>query len=200
MDTECTYDYLFVYDGDSYSDPLLASLSGSSLPPTLEATSGKMLLHLFSDANYNLLGFNATYSFSLCPQGCSGHGTCQENSQCLCDSGWGGEGCQVPDCSTYCHHHHGICNQETQRCVCFPGYMGEQCDLSLTDNQGSGTWYNVSSQDPAFSPRTAAAGAFLPPTNALYIFGGLDLNSALQDMAIYNFTSNTWERRTYHPS
>lgn len=50
--------------------------------------------------------------------------------------------------------------------------MGEQCDLSLTDNQGSGTWYNVSSQDPAFSPRTAAAGAFLPPTNALYIFGG----------------------------
>ncbi|XP_077312743.1 multiple epidermal growth factor-like domains protein 8 [Lithobates pipiens] len=200
METECTYDYLFVYDGDSYSDPLLASLSGSSLPPTLEATSGKMLLHLFSDANYNLLGFNATYSFSLCPQGCSGHGTCQENSQCLCDSGWGGEGCQVPDCSTYCHHHHGICNQETQRCVCFPGYMGEQCDLSLTDNQGSGTWYNVSSQDPAFSPRTAAAGAFLPPTNALYIFGGLDLNSALQDMAIYNFTSNTWERRTYHPS
>ncbi|KAG8543384.1 hypothetical protein GDO81_024805 [Engystomops pustulosus] len=42
MDTECTYDYLFVYDGDSYSDRLLASLSGSSLPPTLEATSGKV--------------------------------------------------------------------------------------------------------------------------------------------------------------
>ncbi|KAM4703377.1 multiple epidermal growth factor-like domains protein 8 [Rhinophrynus dorsalis] len=197
METECTYDYLFVYDGDSYRDRLLASLSGSSLPPTLEATSGKMLLHLFSDANYNLLGFNATYSFSLCPRGCSGHGLCQENTQCLCDFGWGGEGCQVPYCSSYCNTLHGTCNQDTQRCVCSPGYVGERCDLSLTDNQGAGTWYNVSSLDASFSPRTAAAGAFLPPTNALYVFGGLDLNSALGDLVIYNFTSNTWEKRTY---
>ncbi|XP_063293259.1 multiple epidermal growth factor-like domains protein 8 [Pelobates fuscus] len=197
MDTECTYDYLFVYDGDSYSDRLLASLSGSSLPPTLEATSGKMLLHLFSDANYNLLGFNATYSFSLCPQGCSGHGLCQENKQCLCDAGWGGEGCQVADCRSYCNPHHGTCNKDTQRCVCSAGYVGEKCDLSLADNQGAGTWYNVSRLDSSFSPRTAAAGAFLPPTNALYIFGGLDLNDALGDLVIYNFTSNMWERRTY---
>ncbi|KAM8927354.1 multiple epidermal growth factor-like domains protein 8 [Pelodytes ibericus] len=199
MDTECTYDYLFVYDGDSYSDRLLASLSGSSLPPTLEATSGKMLLHLFSDANYNLLGFNATYIFSLCPQGCSGHGLCQENKQCLCDSGWGGAGCQIPDCRSYCNPQHGTCNKDTQRCVCSPGYMGEKCDLSLADNQGAGTWYNVSRLDSPFSPRTAAAGAFLPPTNGLYIFGGLDLNSALGDLVIYNFTSNTWESRTYSP-
>ncbi|ETE63664.1 hypothetical protein L345_10570, partial [Ophiophagus hannah] len=42
MDTECTYDYLFIYDGDSPSSPLLASLSGSTLPPTIEATSGKV--------------------------------------------------------------------------------------------------------------------------------------------------------------
>nr|XP_025977007.1 transmembrane protein 145 [Dromaius novaehollandiae] len=41
MDTECTYDYLFVYDGDSPRSPLLASLSGSTLPAPLEATSGK---------------------------------------------------------------------------------------------------------------------------------------------------------------
>ncbi|CAH2319058.1 multiple epidermal growth factor-like domains 8 [Pelobates cultripes] len=197
MDTECTYDYLFVYDGDSYSDRLLASLSGSSLPPTLEATSGKMLLHLFSDANYNLLGFNATYSFSLCPQGCSGHGLCQENKQCLCDAGWGGEGCQVADCRSYCNPHHGTCNKDTQRCVCSAGYVGEKCDLSLADNQGAGTWYNVSRLDSSFAPCTAAAGAFLPPTNALYIFGGLDLNDALGDLVIYNFTSNMWERRTY---
>ncbi|KAE8593599.1 hypothetical protein XENTR_v10019212 [Xenopus tropicalis] len=196
METECAYDYLFVYDGDSYSDRLLASLSGSSLPSTLEATSGKMLLHLFSDANYNLLGFNATYSFSLCPHGCSGHGLCQENSQCLCDLGWSGEGCQVPSCRSYAQH--GICNQENQRCVCSPGYMGERCDLSLTDNQGAGNWYNVSSLDPIFTPRAAAAGAFLPPTNSLYIFGGSDLNSPLGDLLIYNFTSNTWERKMYH--
>lgn len=42
MDTECTYDYLFVYDGDSYQSPLLASLSGHTLPQPIEAKSGKV--------------------------------------------------------------------------------------------------------------------------------------------------------------
>lgn len=42
MDTECTYDYLFVYDGDSYQSPLLASLSGNTLPQSIEAKSGKV--------------------------------------------------------------------------------------------------------------------------------------------------------------
>lgn len=42
LDTECTYDYLFVYDGDSPRAPLLASLSGSTRPPPIEASSGKV--------------------------------------------------------------------------------------------------------------------------------------------------------------
>ncbi|XP_078507442.1 multiple epidermal growth factor-like domains protein 8 isoform X2 [Lissotriton helveticus] len=194
MDTECTYDYLFIYDGDSYSSPLLASLSGSTVPPVIEATSGKMLLHLFSDANYNLLGFNATYVFSFCPLGCSGHGSCEESSLCRCFPGWSGESCAVPDCTTYCTQH-GSCSEDTRRCQCHPGFVGEACNLSLTDNQEAGKWYNVSSQDAKFTPRTAAAGGFLAPTNALYIFGGQDLNSALGDLLLYNFTSNVWERR-----
>lgn len=42
METECTYDYLFVYDGDSYQSTLLASLSGNTLPQPIEAKSGKV--------------------------------------------------------------------------------------------------------------------------------------------------------------
>lgn len=42
LDTECAYDYLFVYDGDSPQGPLLASLSGSARPPPIEASSGKV--------------------------------------------------------------------------------------------------------------------------------------------------------------
>lgn len=42
LDTECTYDYLFVYDGDSPRGLLLASLSGSTRPPPIEASSGKV--------------------------------------------------------------------------------------------------------------------------------------------------------------
>lgn len=134
MDTECTYDYLFVYDGDSYQSPLLASPSGNTLPQPIEAKSGKvsnedlvkdnyiftvmedkllcvffsffllqMLLHLFSDANYNLLGFNATYTFSLCPGACGGHGRCDSSTlKCHCQQGWGGAACMTPLCSKAC--------------------------------------------------------------------------------------------------
>lgn len=72
-----------------------------------------MLLHLFSDANYNLLGFNATYRVSLCPHGCSGRGACGADGRCLCPPGWGGPACQDPACPTYCQAH-GTCSQVSQ--------------------------------------------------------------------------------------
>lgn len=46
MNTECSYDFLFVYNGDSYEKPLLASLSGDQLPKPLLATSGYVSFHL----------------------------------------------------------------------------------------------------------------------------------------------------------
>lgn len=62
-----------------------------------------MLLHLFSDANYNLLGFNATYTFSLCPGACGGHGRCDPSTlKCQCHQGWGGPTCTTPLCSQAC--------------------------------------------------------------------------------------------------
>ncbi|KAJ8018079.1 Multiple epidermal growth factor-like domains protein 8 [Holothuria leucospilota] len=39
--TECTYDFLHIFDGDSFSSPLIGSFSGNKLPPTLCASSGK---------------------------------------------------------------------------------------------------------------------------------------------------------------
>ena len=40
MDTECGYDYVFVYDGTSMNDMLIGSFSGKVLPPTVIANSG----------------------------------------------------------------------------------------------------------------------------------------------------------------
>nr|XP_014339547.1 PREDICTED: multiple epidermal growth factor-like domains protein 8 [Latimeria chalumnae] len=214
METECTYDYLFVYDGDSKSSPLLASLSGNTLPEPIEVTSSKvnplernpfivrsasrwvvliacirtgkacslrsdnclfsslpqMLLHLFSDANYNLLRFNATYVFSLCPLACSGNRVCETLGHCTCSTGWHGDSCNIRDCSSYCVLH-GVCIEETQRCQCDMGFVGHSRNLSLNNNQGAGNWYEVSASDPKFAAWTAAAGAFLNSTNAFYIFG-----------------------------
>lgn len=68
----------------------------------------QMLLHLFSDANYNLLGFNASFRFSLCPGGCHSHGQCRPPGVCACEPGWGGPDCGLQECSAYCGSH-GTC-------------------------------------------------------------------------------------------
>lgn len=80
----------------------------------------QMLLHLFSDANYNLLGFNATYTFSLCPGDCAGHGRCDVvSSRCQCHQGWGGTDCSLPVCSTDCTQRgHGRCDKVFSFFVC----------------------------------------------------------------------------------
>ncbi|XP_019220014.1 multiple epidermal growth factor-like domains protein 8 [Oreochromis niloticus] len=197
MDTECTYDYLFVYDGDSYQSPLLASLSGNTVPQPIEAKSGKMLLHLFSDANYHLLGFNATYTFSLCPGACGGHGRCDfSTSKCHCHQGWGGPSCTTPLCTQACSVN-GQCDKKGERCVCKPGFVGQSCQLGLYNDSGAGKWWRVSEENPYTPPRTGSAGVYLSSTGAMYLFGGFDLNRALGDLIKYNFTSNQWESRSY---
>lgn len=40
--TECSYDYVFVYDGDSFKSPLLGSFSGKTEPQQVIATSGSV--------------------------------------------------------------------------------------------------------------------------------------------------------------
>lgn len=42
LSTECSYDYLFVYDGDTYKSPLLGSFSGKTHPQKVVATSGSV--------------------------------------------------------------------------------------------------------------------------------------------------------------
>ncbi|XP_023801638.1 multiple epidermal growth factor-like domains protein 8, partial [Cyanistes caeruleus] len=130
-----------------------------------------MLLHLFSDANYNLLGFNATWELSLCPAGCRGRGLCLSRGLCRCSPGWGGSDCSQPACPDTCHPPRGTCNKDSGLCECQPGFLGFSCELSLGDSRGEGRWYRLSSGDPQFRPRTAAAGAVLPGTGMLYVFG-----------------------------
>ena len=40
VDTECSYDYIFIYDGNSYNSPLLGSFSGFTTPDIVLARSG----------------------------------------------------------------------------------------------------------------------------------------------------------------
>lgn len=40
LNTECSYDYIFVYDGDSFNSPILGSFSGKNQPQSILASSG----------------------------------------------------------------------------------------------------------------------------------------------------------------
>lgn len=113
--TECGWDNLYVFDGDSVNSPLLAVYSGLMYRenyhirrvPEVVATSGAALLHFFSDDAYNMTGFNMTYKINACPSiksnvNCSGNGVCVDGV-CNCDAGWLGNGCHLPICPNDCY-------------------------------------------------------------------------------------------------
>ena len=128
MDTECGYDYVFVYDGET---KLLGSYSGKILPENVTASSGSMLIVFYSDTNYALTGFEARYSIDKCPKNCSNHGECLKNHKCTCHSGYQGSDCGVEYCPDQCGNltGKGFCSSELQRCICHSGYSGIDCSL-----------------------------------------------------------------------
>ena len=64
FDTEAGYDSVMVYDGPTTSDPLLMTWWGNTLPPTINSTSGAMLVEFKSDINTNFSGWSANYTSS----------------------------------------------------------------------------------------------------------------------------------------
>ena len=44
--TECSYDYLFIHDGDSYLSPLIGAISGKNSVQTVVAHSGQVTVVL----------------------------------------------------------------------------------------------------------------------------------------------------------
>ncbi|XP_061416595.1 multiple epidermal growth factor-like domains protein 8 [Lethenteron reissneri] len=201
IETECSYDFLFIYDGDSYNSPLIASLSGNTLPDVIVAQSGKMLIHLFSDTNYNLEGFLGTYSISRCPANCSGHGDCTGSGSCACSPEWVGESCQSLRCdvatsgSGTCSGQ-GTCLSNGQ-CQCSSSlHVGVNCSLALRNNSDGNKWHLIAHTQAAFTPRLGAAGVFIHATGCLYVFGGFTLSTVLNDLVKYNITSSKWENAT----
>ncbi|KAL1124702.1 hypothetical protein AAG570_001326 [Ranatra chinensis] len=188
MGTECSYDYVYVYDGDSFNSPLLGSFSGKTEPQEITATSGYMLILLYSDTNYVLEGFRAEYTISNCSRNCSNHGFCLEHS-CICEVDWGGRDCSFKLCQENCGYpERGVCSQG--KCICTPNYSGLSCTMYKYDNTGN-KWHWIFSG--GISPRAAHTAIYEEGTNSLYVFGGYDLNNVLGDLMIFRFNSTRWE-------
>ncbi|MBK8966523.1 MAG: hypothetical protein IPM36_07540 [Lewinellaceae bacterium] len=62
FNTESGFDFVRVYNGTNANAPLLGEFSGTSLPPTLTANSGKMYLTFTSDELSTRPGWSAGYS------------------------------------------------------------------------------------------------------------------------------------------
>ena len=71
FETECSWDVLRVYDGPSFSSPLLGVFSGVSMPPVLYSTSPVLLVYMYSDYNWALAGFQARSVAYFLREACS---------------------------------------------------------------------------------------------------------------------------------
>lgn len=132
--TECGWDHLYIYDGDSAFAPLLAAFSGlihkdytvTNELQEIQTTSGKAFLYFYSDAAYNMSGFNITYRTGGCPKNCSGQGDCSGDI-CTCHPGYRGKDCSGIICPNNCSQNGNCVNDQ---CQCFQDFKGEDCGLT----------------------------------------------------------------------
>ncbi|TSW48764.1 Attractin [Bagarius yarrelli] len=195
--TECSWDHLYVYDGDSIYSPLLAAFSGLIVPehysnetvPEVVAESGYLLLHFFSDAAYNLTGFNISYRINMCPNNCSGRGVCRlANSsdvvQCKCEEGWKGDACDVPYCASDCGYPvQGRCQISDKRCLCNAGWQ-----VSIPANVSFWTHKDFKGHSLARASHKAVVH-----DDVMWVIGGHVFNYTNYQMVLaFNLTSQSW--------
>ena len=58
-------DYLYIYDGDTTTAPLLRRLTGPTLPNPITSTSGTVLLELRTDCSTPMAGWQLTYNATI---------------------------------------------------------------------------------------------------------------------------------------
>ena len=128
-----------------------------------------------------------------CVYNCSTHGQCDAAShQCQCDTYYTGAGCSIPVCPADCNPPNGTCHLSKKKCLCQPGYTGYDCSLATNTSMGQSVWYDIAPSGTGFAPRTGHAGMFMTRLNSLYVFGGNTLNSVLDELILYDLSSNDW--------
>ncbi|XP_056290986.1 attractin-like protein 1 isoform X2 [Pseudoliparis swirei] len=205
--TECSWDHMYVYDGDSIYAPLIAVFSGLVVPlargnetvPEVVTTSGYALLHFFSDAAYNLTGFSIAYSVNSCPNNCSGHGRCSTANSasgrvyCECDESWKGDACDVPYCRGNCGSPgRGYCDLTGEKlCVCNDSWQGPDCSLSIPSTEA---FWMLPSVKPSAQSLGRASHQALVHSGLMWVVGGHSFNYSNYHMVLnYNLESSTWD-------
>ncbi|XP_035760661.1 attractin-like protein 1 [Neolamprologus brichardi] len=205
--TECSWDHMYVYDGDSIYAPLIAVFSGLVVPetrgnetvPEVVTTSGYALLYFFSDAAYNLTGFSIAYSINSCPNNCSGHGRCSTANSvagrvyCECEEYWKGDACDIPYCRDNCGSpDHGYCDLTGEKlCVCNDSWQGPDCSLSVPSTEA---FWVLPSIKPSAQSLGRASHRALVHSGLMWVVGGYSFNYSNYQMVLnYNLETSTWD-------
>ncbi|KAL5020999.1 hypothetical protein ScPMuIL_000154 [Solemya velum] len=195
FETECGWDHLYMYDGDSVFAPLIAAYSGL-LKQEIRANggfidivtrSGTLYLYFFSDAAYNLTGFNVTYSIEKCIRDCSGNGACN-NGVCHCKDGFIGDGCQRKACPDLCSVH-GVCNSTTNTCQCHMGFGGADCSKEV-----SGGLWEFLNGDSTIGGRASHKAVIVG--DDIWITGGYAFHQSFPFLVKYKIITSTWTHLT----
>uniref|UniRef100_A0AC35U8Y0 CUB domain-containing protein n=1 Tax=Rhabditophanes sp. KR3021 TaxID=114890 RepID=A0AC35U8Y0_9BILA len=188
FDTECSWDYVYIYDGDGVHGTQLGALSGSLSPIDFIAKSGSALVYFTSDVAFNMAGFNISYDYNTCISNCSYHGKCVDG-RCLCESGFKGDFCQISFCDISMNDKKGPClnggSCKKQQCECTSNYHGEYCQEEITKISLDQLLYNGS------IGARASHTSFLV-NDQIWIYGGTFLSgNAIKEMAVYDIKSKT---------
>lgn len=142
FETECNWDHLYVFKGDSMFAPLVAAFSGvlarRSSPqsdfklPDIEIEGGLAYLYFYSDTAYFMSGFNLSYQVNRC----SSTGKCfdRENdasaifaNEDALDSEYDSNACSADTWHT--NHSNCNCNDGLNSLRCFHQFCPNKCSL-----------------------------------------------------------------------
>eukprot|EP00106_Octopus_bimaculoides_P002004 XP_014769446.1 PREDICTED: attractin-like protein 1 [Octopus bimaculoides] len=186
--TECGWDHLYIYDGDSAFSTLLAAYSGVIIEDNKEesnieitAKSGSAYLMFFSDLAFNMSGFNISYRVGGCPLKCSGHGLC-ENYVCRCQKGYVGDGCEIELCPNNCSNHGNCWNDQ---CECDTGYIGNDCSRK----DGNDLWTRL---PPEKQISGRASHQVAKVNDTVWVVGGYSFEEDTMLMSVFNLTEEKW--------
>uniref|UniRef100_A0AAQ5ZB26 Attractin-like 1a n=1 Tax=Amphiprion ocellaris TaxID=80972 RepID=A0AAQ5ZB26_AMPOC len=186
--TECSWDHMYIYDGDSIYAPLIAVFrkygnDSGSLWHCFKKTSNKFAL----------------VQINSCPNNCSGHGRCSTANSvagrvyCECDEYWKGEACDIPYCRDNCGSpDHGYCDLTGEKlCVCNDSWQGPDCSLSVPSTEA---FWVLPSIKPSAQSLGRASHRALVHSGLMWVVGGYSFNYSNYHMVLnYNLETSTWD-------